>query len=53
MKKSLPCGCIKEQEKVPPLENFNIILKNISYKDKIDHLFVVDIKFYEMNGKFN
>ena len=53
MKKPFPCGCIKKQEKFPPLENFNIILNNTSYKDKIDHLFVVDITFCEMNGKFN
>ena len=51
MTKPLPYGCIKKQEKIPSLVVFNIILNNILHKDKIGHLFVVDIKFHEINEK--
>ena len=49
MKKPLPLAASKTR-KIPTLRKFNIILNNISHKDKIGHLFVVDIKFCEMSG---
>lgn len=36
MTKPLTCGCIKNKKSK---------IKNLSHKDKIGHLFIVDIKF--------
>ena len=44
MTKTLPYGCIKRQEKVPSLIEFNKILDRISHGHKIGHLFIVYIK---------
>lgn len=44
-------GISKKQEKIPTPREFKIILNNISHEDKIGHLFLVDIKFHEMNEK--
>ena len=38
-------------EKIPCICEFNIILSNLSYEDKIGHLFLVDIKFHNENSK--
>ena len=51
MAKPLMYGCIKKQEKTPSLCAFNVILNNLSYTDKIEHLFIVDIKFHFKNEK--
>ena len=44
-------GVSKNQEKIPTLREFNIILNNISHEDKISHIFLVDITLYGMNEK--
>ena len=49
MTKSLPYGCIKKQEDVPSLLEFNKILDNISHEDSVGQLFIVDIKFHNKN----
>ena len=51
MTKASPYGCIKKQEHPPSLLEFNKILDKISHDDKIWHLFIVDIKFYNKNSK--
>ena len=51
MAKPLPYGCIKKQEHPPSLTEFNRILDKISYADNIGHLFIVDIKFNNVNPK--
>ena len=51
MTKPLPYGCIKRKENPPTLMEFNQILDRISHKDKIGHLFTVDIKFHNKNLK--
>ena len=44
-------GVSKNQDKIPTLREFNIILNNISHEDKISHIFLVDITLYGMNEK--
>ena len=45
-------GCIKTKKKKPPaLMEFNQIFDRISLKDKIGHLFIVDMKFHNKNPK--
>ena len=51
MAKPLPHGCIKKQENVPSILEFNKILDRVSHEDNIGHLFIVDIKFYNINKK--
>ena len=51
MTKPLPYVCIKKMKKIPTFYEFNKILSNLSHEDKIGHLFIVDIKFYEKNPK--
>ena len=51
MTKLLPYGCIKRQEHPPSLVEFIKILDRISHEDKIGHLFVDNIKFYDKNPK--
>ena len=51
MTKPLPYGCIKKQKNVPSLLESNAILNRISHEDNIGHLFIVDIKFYNINEK--
>ena len=47
----LPYGCIKRAPKVPSLLEFNRILDSLSHEDKIGHLFIVDIKFFNKKEK--
>ena len=51
MTKPLPYGCIKKQDKVPSMTEFNKMLDCISHDDKIGNLFTVDIKFHNINEK--
>ena len=51
MTKPLPYGCIKREEHPRSLVKFNKILDRISHEDKIGHLFIVDIKFHNINPK--
>ena len=51
MIKLLPYGCIKKQEHVPSMTEFNKILDKISHDDNIGHLSIVDIKLHEVNPK--
>ena len=51
MTKPLLYGCIKKQGTVPTLTEFNRILDKISHEDKIGHLFIVNIKFHNINEK--
>ena len=51
MTKPLPYGCIKKQEHVPSMTEFNKILDKISHDDNIRHVFKVDIKFHNLNPK--
>ena len=49
--KPLPYSCIKKQESVPSLLEFNKMLGRISHDDTIGHLFIVDIKFHKRYPK--
>ena len=51
MTKPLLYGCIKKQDEVPTLTEFNKILDSLSPDDNIGHLFTVDIKFHNINKK--
>lgn len=51
MTKPLPYGCIKKQKRPLSLIEFNRILDKFSQADRIGHLFIVDIKFYDINPK--
>ena len=51
MTKPLQYGCIKKQEHVPSMAEFNKILDKISHDNNIEHLFIVDIKFHNVNPK--
>ena len=51
MTKPLPYGCIKKRDRPPTLAEFNKILDEISHKDSTGHLFIVDIKFNNVNPK--
>ena len=51
MTKPLLYGCIKKEDKVPSLTEFNKILDRITHNDNIGHLFTVDIKFHDINEK--
>ena len=44
MTKPLPYVCIKKMTKIRTLSEFNAISNSLSHTDKIDHLFIVDIK---------
>ena len=45
-------GVLKEKKNKPPaLMEFNQIFDRISHKDKIGHLFIVDMKFHNKNSK--
>ena len=48
MIKPLPYGCMKRKENPPALYEFNNVLDIISHDDKIDHLFIVDMKFQKL-----
>ena len=51
MTKLLLYGCIKKRDRPPTLAEFNKILDEISHKDSTGHLFIVDIKFNNVNPK--
>ena len=51
MTKPLPYGCIKKKENLPTLEELAVLLENVTLEDKLGHLFVVDIKFADINKK--
>ena len=51
MAKQLPYSCIKRQEHPLSLVELNKILDRISHEDEIVHLFIVDIKFHNINPK--
>ena len=51
MTKPLSYRCVEKQVKIPTIRELNIILNNISHEEKVGHLFLVDIKFREMNEK--
>ena len=51
MTKSLPYSYIKKQEHPSSLIELNRILDKISHDDNIGHLFIVDIKFNDINPK--
>ena len=51
MTKPLPYGCIKKQKNVSSLLQSNAILDRISHEGNIGHLFIVNIKFYNINKK--
>ena len=51
MKKPLPYGCIKKQDKVLTLTEFNKILDSLFLDNNIGDLFTVDIKFHNVNEK--
>ena len=49
MTKPLPYGCIKKKKLVPSLEELKTLLENVTLEDKLGHLFLVDIKFADVN----
>ena len=51
MTKPLPYGCIKKKENLPTLDELAVLLENVTLEDKLGHLFVVDIKFADINKK--
>ena len=51
MTKPLPFGCIKKKENPPTLVEFSSILDGLSRNDDIGHLFIIDIKFHNVNPK--
>ena len=51
MTKPLPYSCIKKEDKVPTMTEFNKILDCISHDNKIGDLFTFDITFHNINEK--
>ena len=51
MTKPLPYGCIKKKKHVPSLDELKELLKSVTLDGKLGHLFVVDIKFPDVNKK--
>ena len=51
MTKALSYRCIKRQEHLPSLVEFNKMLDKISHEYNIGHIFIVDIKFHDKNPK--
>ena len=51
MTKLLPYGCIKKKKHVPSLKKLAEILAGVTLDHKLRHLFVVDIRFSEINEK--
>ena len=49
--KPLPYGCIKKKDCPPTLTEFNKIINETSHEDSVGHLFIVDIKFNDINPK--
>ena len=44
-------GCIKKQENIPSLREFNMILNKLLHTDKIGYLFIADVKVHVKNEK--
>ena len=42
---------LKKKDQPPTLAEFNKILNEISHEDSVGHLFIVDIKFNNINPK--
>ena len=54
MTKPLPTGSIKKtRKKITSMREFDLIVQGMSDKDKIGHLFVVDIEFDHENANKN
>ena len=51
MAQPLPTGIIKKIKKIPSMRKFDLIIQGILDKDKIGHLFVVDIEFDHENAE--
>ena len=51
MTKPLPYGCIKKQEKSPPLKNLILSLTTFSTKIKLDIYFLLTLSFIKSNEK--
>ena len=51
MTKPLPYGCIKKQEKFPPLKNLILSLTTFSTKIKLDIYFLLTLSFIKSNEK--
>ena len=51
MTKPLRYGCIKKENNPPTLVEFNQILDQISLDGTIGHIFIVNIKFHNVNPK--
>ena len=52
MTKPLPCGYIrKENTPTPTLVEFNEILDKLFHDETIGHIFIVDLKFHNVNPK--
>ena len=51
MTKPLPYGCSKKKDQPPTLAEFNKILNEISHKDSVGPLFILDIKVNDINPK--
>ena len=51
MTKPLSYGCIKKKKHVPSLEELTELLKSVNLDDKLGHLFIVDIKFEDVNKR--
>ena len=52
MTKPLSYGCIEKKKYQPSiLVEFNKILNEISHEDSVGHIFIVDIKFNDINPK--
>ena len=49
MAQPLPTAIIKKIKKIPSIRKFDLIIQGILDKDKIGHLFVVDIEFDHEN----
>ena len=52
MTKPLPTGCIKDNDDIS-WETFNFLLENVSFEDKIGHLYIIDIEFDTKNAPEN
>ena len=51
MTRPLPYGCIKRKKNIPSFEELNELLKSVTLKDKIGHIFTDDIVFSDINPK--
>ena len=49
--KRLPYGCIKRRDNIPTLTELAELLKSVTLKDPIGHIFTIDIEFSYINAK--